>query len=122
MDTLYQEDLMDLYKHPLHKGHIDDADAESNQKNSMCGDEIILQLKIDDGKIADAKFDGTACAVSIISSSLITDFIIGKTLEEAKQIDKDKLLEMIGLNLTTSRVKCATLVLNALQNALEGLE
>jgi nitrogen fixation NifU-like protein len=119
MDDLYKEELMDIYKNPSHRGKMNDSTHQSQGKNPMCGDEIVLQLKIADGKIADAKFSGDACAVSIISSDLLAEHIIGKTVDEAKKLTKEDLLDIIGLNLTTSRVKCATLALDALQNALD---
>ncbi|PJA86722.1 MAG: Fe-S cluster protein [Candidatus Moranbacteria bacterium CG_4_9_14_3_um_filter_42_9] len=121
MDNLYKEELMEVYKNPPNRGVLKNPTSKSTGKNPMCGDEILLQLKIAGGKIADAKFDGSACAVSVISSALLTEHIIGKTIEEAKKLSKEDLLQLIGLNLSTSRVKCATLVLNALHDALEGL-
>ena len=93
-----------------------------SQKNPMCGDEIYLQLNIENNKIADAKFDGAACMISIVSSSLLTQTLKGKTIKEVKNISKDNLLEMLGINLTTSRIKCATLVLEALTTALNKYE
>lgn len=121
MDTkdLYREELMDIYRNPSNKGKLDDPTVAIDKKNPMCGDEINLQLKFKDDVVSDAKFDGSACAVSIIASSLLTDMIIGKTVKELKALTKDDLLNEMGLNLTTSRVKCATLVLEALQGALE---
>jgi nitrogen fixation protein NifU and related proteins len=119
MDNIYKEELMAIYKNPMNRGHMDDPSVEVDGKNPMCGDKITLQLKIEDGRIADAKFDGSACAVSIISSAMATDFIIGKTIEEALKLNKDDLLKMMDLNLTTSRVKCATLIVNAIKDALE---
>ena len=121
-DALYREELMDIYKNPSNKGHIDHPTHHADGKNPMCGDEITLQLKIADGKIEDAKFDGNACSVSIISSEILTEHIVGMPVDTAMKITKEDLLKMIGLNLTTSRVKCATLVLSALQGALEGLQ
>jgi nitrogen fixation NifU-like protein len=122
MDNLFRDELMDIYKNPMNQGLLDDHTHEAEGKNSMCGDHVSLQLRIEDGKISDAKFHGDACSVSVIASALLTEHIIGKTVEEAKKITKEDLLEMIGLNLTTSRVKCATLVLSALEGALEGFD
>jgi len=118
-DNLYREELMEVYKNTKVRGKLADPSVEVFQRNIMCGDEIILQLQIDQGVIKDAKFDGVACAVSVIASNFMLENIIGKTTEEARQITKKDLLEMIGVNLTTSRVKCATLVLEALQNAIK---
>ncbi len=116
---LYREELMDIYRNPTNKGTMRDPSVAIDKKNPMCGDEITLQLKFKDNVVDDAKFEGTACAVSVIASSILTEMIIGKTISELQDITKEKLLESIGLNLTTSRVKCATLVLDALNGALE---
>jgi nitrogen fixation protein NifU and related proteins len=118
-DNLYREELMEVYKSTVNRGTLKDPSVEAFKKNVMCGDEITLQLQIEKDVIKDAKFDGVACAVSVIASNFMLENIIGKTLEEARQITKEDLLEMIGVNLTTSRVKCATLVLEALQNAIK---
>ncbi len=120
MNDLFRDELMDIYKNPMNQGQLDDRTHQAEGKNPLCGDQINLQLKISGGKIKDAKFNGSACSISIISSALLTEHIIGKTVEEAKKITKEDLLNLIGLNLTTSRVKCATLVLSALRGALEG--
>lgn len=119
MDNIYREDLMEIYKDPVHRGTLAGATHESQGSNPACGDEITLQLKIADGRIIDAKFDGDACAVSVISTELLSEHIIGMTVAEAKALTKEKLLDLIGINLTTSRVKCAALALNALHGALE---
>ena len=116
---VYREELMDLYKSPAHRGKVDNPSASMYAKNPMCGDEVTLTLKVTDGLITEAKFDGSACAVSVISSELLTDFILGKSIDEIKRIDKDALLKLTGLNLSTSRVKCATLILDALKESLE---
>lgn len=117
-----RQDLMEIYKYPSNRGKLEDPTVEDYEVNKFCGDEVLLQLKIENDKIVDAKFSGDACAVGIISSSLVTEEIIGKTLQQAKNLTKEKVLEMVGTPLTTSRVKCATLVLEALQNALKKYE
>jgi nitrogen fixation protein NifU and related proteins len=120
MDQLYREELMDLYKHPPNRGKMDDPTVSTTKKNPVCGDLIDLQLKVDDrGKITAAKFDGMACSVTVISSAMLTEALKGKTVAEAKAITKEKLLGDLNLNLTTSRVKCATLPLVALEDLLE---
>ncbi len=121
-DYLYREELMDIYKNSTSKGHLDHPTVEVTEQNPVCGDQLTLQLQIEGNKIVDAKFDGMACAVSVISSSYLLKSLIGKTVTDAKLITKDQLLEMIGLNLTTSRIKCATLILEALHNAISKIE
>ncbi len=121
-DNFYREQLMEIYKNPAHLGTLATPTVQVHEVNPMCGDEITLQLSIQDGKIVDAKFAGSACAVSIVSSELLLEDIKGKTLQEAKQITKEKLLNLIGITLTTSRVRCATLSLEALNNAIKHYE
>jgi nitrogen fixation NifU-like protein len=119
---LYREDLMDIYKNPTHKGAVDNPSVEVYEKNPMCGDEIDLTVKVKNGVIEDIKFKGAACSVSIISSDLLLDHVKGKTIEEVKNITKEDLMDLVDINLTTSRVKCATLVLVALHEAISKLE
>ena len=121
-ENIYKEELMEIFKNPPNKGNIENPDTVSDKTNPLCGDEIHLELKITNGIIEDAKFNGSACSVSVVSSAFLTEEIIGKTVTEAKKIDKDKVLQLLNLNLTTSRVKCATLVLDALKEALEKYE
>lgn len=118
-DSLYREQLMEYYKDPQHRGTLANPDVSVYEKNPFCGDEITLQLSVTDGVVEDAKFSGSACAVSIASSEIVTEEIIGKNIEDAEKITKEDILEMLGVELTTSRVKCATLVLEALQKAIE---
>jgi nitrogen fixation NifU-like protein len=117
-----REELMEIYKNPSNKKKMLDPTVSVSDKNPMCGDDIILELKISNGIIEDASFQGSACSVSIISSSTLTEILKGKSLIEAKKISKDEFLNLLGLNLTTSRIKCATLVLSALEKGLNQYE
>ena len=118
--SIYREQLMDHYKNPRNKGNLKDSSIVIEDTNPFCGDEIKLQLKIKDGVVEDVAFEGSSCAVSTASASLTTEEIKGKKVEEIKKINKDNILDMLGVELTTSRVKCATLVLEALQKAIEN--
>jgi nitrogen fixation protein NifU and related proteins len=122
MQDLYQEELMDIFKNPHNRGAMNKPSVSVSKKNPMCGDELTLQLEIENGVVKDAKFDGSACSVSVISSSIFTDYLIGKKISEVKKLGKEDLLGLINLNLTTSRVACATLILSALQEALNNYE
>lgn len=121
-DNLYREELMEVYKNPSNKGKITNPTVAVYHKNPACGDEVNLELLVENGVIKDAKFNGSACMVSIVSSSKLTEAIIGKTLAEAKKLSKEELLGLIGLNLTTSRIRCATLSLEAMQTAIQKYE
>lgn len=120
MQDIYREQLMEHYKNPQNKGMIDDPTLQTDKKNPMCGDMISLQVKIDDGKIKDIKFNANACAVTVASASILTEEVIGKTIDEVKSFTKERLLDLLGVELTTSRIKCAVLALEALQEMLEG--
>ncbi len=119
---LYKEELMDTFKNPAHRGSLDNSTVDVHSNNPMCGDQVDLKLVIEDNVVKDAKFDGSACFVSVISSEKLLDYIIGKKLSDIKKISKDDLLNMVNLNLTTSRVKCALLILSALEEALQKYE
>ena len=84
----------------------------------MCGDLIKIQLKIEDGKISNFRFDGDACAVATASASLLSEDLTNKSLQEALDFSKEELLELIGVELTTSRIKCATLALDTVKEAI----
>ncbi len=122
MDGVYREELMEVFRSPKHKGNITDPTASTEEKNPICGDEINLQLKIENDIIKEAKFKGAACAVSVISSEKLLDFIEGKSVKEAKNITQETLLEILDINVSMSRLRCATLVLTALKNAIKNLE
>lgn len=122
MDDIYREELMEHYKNPQNKGQMEDPTEEKTGNNPFCGDVVTIQLKIDDGTIQDIKFDGHACAVSVASASILTDEVKGKPLSKAKEMSKDRLLELLGVELTTSRIKCAELPLDTFLGMLEGIE
>ncbi len=113
-DSIYREELMEHYRNPSNRGSLANPTLTITEKNPMCGDVLTLQATVSDDTIMDIKFDGEACAVCIAAASVLTDEVKGKTLKAAKEFDKDKLLEALGVNLTTSRIKCATLSLEAL--------
>jgi nitrogen fixation NifU-like protein len=80
---MYQEIILDHYKNPHGRGLRDPYDAESFQVNPTCGDEVTLRVKLDDGKVADVSYEGQGCSISQASTSVLTDLVVGHTLEEA---------------------------------------
>jgi len=119
---LYREEFMEIYKNPMNLGVIDRPSILEHGVNESCGDEMDLYLKVENGVITEAKFKSKSCSVGVVSSAILTEEIRGKTLEEVKKIDKQRLLELIGVNLTTSRIKCATLPLETLMKGVENYE
>ncbi len=121
MEALYRAEIIEHYRHPHHYGHLENPDVVYHDTNSSCGDELTMELKIEDGRIADARFTGKGCAISQASASMLTDEIIGMSVEEAKKIDKDFILDMLGIEVGPTRIKCALLSLKVLKAGLYGL-
>lgn len=122
MDDLYREIIIDRYKSPLHRGELKPNDIAFEDDNPLCGDHIRIELRIDPEKrVTEAVFDGHGCAISQASADLLLDSIIGKSLDEVKEISKDEILEMLGLDLGPVRLKCALLSLKVLKAGVYGL-
>jgi nitrogen fixation protein NifU and related proteins len=122
MDALYREAILDHYKHPRRKGHLEQADIRYHDHNPFCGDEITIELNVQDGVVVDAAFDGRGCAISQATASMLMEEIVGKSTDELKQLDKEYILEMLGIEIGPVRLKCALLPLKALKAGLYGLE
>jgi nitrogen fixation NifU-like protein len=118
MDSLYKEIVLDHYKNPHNFGTLDPADYTAEDSNPLCGDQIRIDLNVEDGVVTDIKFQGRGCAVSMASASILTDMVMGQPLEEVRALTKDDLLEEIGIPVTPARLKCATLGLNVLKLSL----
>ncbi len=115
----YQAQILDHYKHPHNRGVLETATHAGRESNPLCGDEISLTFRVDGSdRIEDVRFDGEGCAISMASASLLTDALKGKTLAEAKAVDRVAVLRGIGVPLSSVREQCALLPLKALQTAL----
>ncbi len=121
MEDLYRDNIIDHYQNPRNYGTLEHPDISYEDSNPVCGDEIRMDLKIQDGRVADARFEGHGCSISQASASMLTEEIIGKTLEEVKQIDKQYLLDLLGIPLGPVRLKCALLSLKVLKAGAYGL-
>lgn len=122
-DDMYRELILEHSKHPHNFGTIEGADVSHEEHNPLCGDRVRIDLKVSDGVIHDVAFSGRGCAISQASASLLTDELRGKTVEEAKAISKEDLLELIGIPLAKNpvRLKCALLSLKTLKAGLYGV-
>lgn len=121
MEDLYRDNIIDHYQNPRNYGTLEQPDISYEDSNPVCGDEIRMDLKIRDGRVIDARFNGHGCSISQASASMLTEEIIGKTLEEVKQIDKQYLLDLLGIPLGPVRLKCALLSLKVLKAGAYGL-
>lgn len=122
MDDLYREVIIEHYKNPLYRGHLDPHDIAFEDSNPLCGDHIQVELRVDqDGKVSDARFDGHGCAISQASADLLLESVIGKPLEEVKQLKSQDVLDLLGIELGPVRLKCALLSLKVLKAGVYGL-
>jgi nitrogen fixation NifU-like protein len=117
---MYREVILDHYKNPRGHGIIEDADAQAEGVNPLCGDEVTISVAFaNDGEtIKDVMFEGRGCAISQASTSMLMDMVKGRKAVEVAQMPKDELLEEVGIPLTPIRLKCALLGLGVLKVAL----
>jgi nitrogen fixation NifU-like protein len=118
-EDIYREIILDHYRNPRNKGRISNADVSFHDSNPLCGDEIDMHLKVEDDIVKDIKFEGRGCAISQASASMLTEMVMNKSLTSVKELDKDDILENIGLvNLGPARIKCALLSLKVLKMSM----
>jgi nitrogen fixation NifU-like protein len=116
---MYKEIVLDYYKNPRNKGKMQSPDSTAKDSNPLCGDVVEMELKFADGKVSDIKFNGDGCAISQASASMLTELVMGKSIDEVRKIDKTALLENLGSpNLGAVRIKCALLPLKVMKSAL----
>ena len=121
MEDLYREVILDHYQNPRNYGTLEPADVSYEEDNPVCGDHIRLDLRLQDGRVADVRFSGHGCAISQASASMLTEAIQGKTLDELKAFSKDDLLDLLGIPLGPVRIKCALLSLKVLKAGAYGI-
>lgn len=123
MDDLYREIIIDRYKNPLNKGRLDKSDFSFEDENPLCGDHIQIELRVDESRnVVEAKFDGHGCAISMSAADLLLDSIIGKSIEDLKKLEKQDILDLLGIELSPVRLKCALLSLKVLKAAVYELQ
>jgi nitrogen fixation NifU-like protein len=123
MEDLYRENILDHYQNPRNYGTLDAPDISYQDDNPLCGDVIRLDIQLDDEqRVKQVRFSGEGCAISQASASMLTEEILGKTLDEIKQISKDDILDMLGIQLGPVRLKCALLSLKVLKAGAYGIQ
>ena len=122
MDDLYREIIIDRYKSPHYRGSLDPNDITFEDDNPLCGDHIRIDLRVDENeRVSEAVFDGHGCAISQASADLLMETIIDKPLEEVRELTKDDILDLLGIELGPVRLKCALLSLKVLKAGVYGL-
>ncbi len=117
IQEIYKENIIDHYKYPHNKGKIN-HNKTHRELNTSCGDELTIYLNIKKNIIENISFEGHGCAISQASVSMLTDKLKGMTIEETLKLNKDDILEMLGIPISYVRMKCALLSLKTVQGAL----
>ncbi len=117
---MYAEQILDYYKNPRNFGRIESPDFSATEANPLCGDVVEIQIKLKGSGIGRCMFSGSGCAISQAAASMLTEFLSGKNVEEAKKVGREKILELLGVEVGPVRIKCALLCMVALKSALGG--
>jgi len=121
-EGIYRENILDHYKNPHNKGTLENPDIKFTENNPLCGDVITVNLKINNHKVEDIKFSGLGCAISQAATSMLTDEVVGKSLEEVKNIKRDVIIDLLGIDVGPVRTKCAVLGLVAIKEGIREYE
>ncbi len=120
MDDLYRDEILEHYREPHNFGTLDAPDASYEGHNPLCGDRITMMLALDGNDVvSDVAFSGRGCAISQASASLLTDEIKGRPVAEVRSMTNQDILDLLGIEISPARLKCALLSLDTLQHALD---
>ena len=120
MDELYRDYILDHYKNPRNFGTLEPRDREWHDHNPLCGDELGVHIRVENGKIAELRFHGQGCAISQAAASIASEELVGMSLDQVPELSADWIIELLGIPVSPTRRKCALLNLKVLRGAATG--
>lgn len=118
MDDMYREEILSHYKRPRNWGPLEGADLEFEDTNPLCGDELKVMFKIDENRVVtEVRFDGHGCAISQASASMASEELVGRSVDELVALDRSFVLDLLGIPISATRMKCAMLSLKVIKSA-----
>ena len=121
MNDLFRENILEHYQHPRCHGRLEDANVTYEDANPLCGDRIRMDLRIDDGRIQKVRFSGHGCSISQAAASMLCEHVEGRRLDEIRNLSREDVLDMLGIELGPVRLKCALLALKTLKAGAWGI-
>ena len=117
---IYRDYILQHYRSPRNRGRLEDPDICYEDRNPLCGDEVHIDVRLEDGRIAEVRFEGRGCAISQASASILTGKVQGKTLDEVLALGREDVLGWLKIPLSPLRIKCAMLALKVLQAGIHA--